>query len=154
MYVRAVGLGAMPETAAMRAYREGVLPSKMPDFFQSFRNLGAAVYSWWNYGKIPLPATPAPGAPETREEMTVGGAWTPEQAATRGQERTIEATRQRIIAAQRSGEYVPEGRLPISATEVSNWFERYQWPLVIAAGLLLVMGTSLSVMGARVAVRR
>jgi len=96
----------------------------------------ADAYQWLHYGNIPDPTIPTPGAPQTIEEMTLPGGWTPAAAAARGQADWIARNQAQLIAAERSGEWIPGGRLPISATELADLTSKYKWPLLIGAGVL------------------
>ena len=88
----------------------------------------ASAYGWLQYGDIPEPGKPTPGAPETPAELAPGG-WTPAQASARGQANWIKDNIARLVEAERSGAWTPEGNLPLTA----EWLDQYKWPLLAVA---------------------
>lgn len=78
--------------------------------------VAADAYSKVQYGTFPQPAMPVIKAPQTREQMVTPGAWTPEQSAAGVIEDTTTETQRRIQAAIDSGEYNPDGNLPLDAS--------------------------------------
>lgn len=95
-------------------------------------------YAWARYGNIPAPNAagapiPAPGAPQTVEQMTAApgspDAYTTEQSATDSQSNFVKAFQDYIASSEASGDYNPAG----TGNPTS-------WSVVLIAGAVLVGG--------------
>lgn len=101
-------------------------PDCWPDAYEDLR-----------YGRITQPGDvgiPTPAAPRTLDQMTIPGAWTPEQAAKQGYTDWVNALRARIQADEDAGRYRPRDPL-------FDWLDKYKWWLLGGAaglGLLIV----------------
>lgn len=96
-----------------------------------------AAYGQVQYGSIPDDVVnkglPSPSAPETIEQMTVAGAWTPEQSAP-DYAGFILAAQREIETDTSLDQYNPDGNLPTTAV----FLDTYKWWMIGGAVALLV----------------
>lgn len=101
--------------------------------------LAANYYEAINYGQIPqlqnAPVAPVAGAPQTQQQMTDPTAWNPQTAAAAGKTAYEQGLRDWLTSQAASGSWNPAGRLPVSATDVSNFSSNWG-ALLIAGGLV------------------
>jgi hypothetical protein len=86
----------------------------------------ASTYEALQYGRITRPGdvpAPVPAAPQTADQMTDPGAWTPEDGTGELWTAYAERLRAQIAADTAAGNYDPAGRLPASASDISNAFD-------------------------------
>lgn len=101
------------------------------------QTLLSKIYSWFRYGSIPSPQMPVPNAPQTGNEMTAPGAWTPEIERRAQIEAYNAALRQRIAEAEREGSYSPDAVLTAENLErAANAPATGMTAAFIAAGVL------------------
>lgn len=97
----------------------------------------AQMYEEAQYGRITRPgdvAPPTPAAPQTREENTIPGAWTPEQATRAGYADYVARLRARIAADEAEGTYNPAGNFP----QVDQW-KKYAVAVVVVLALIFAL---------------
>ena len=107
----------------------------------SLPNQIANIYEVLEYGHIPAPSsfkTPSPVPP--RNLISPGPTGGPESAATMNSDQAA-AIQAAIQQAEDSGDYVPAGKLPISATDLLNLnFSLFGLPGWAVVGLGALMG--------------
>jgi hypothetical protein len=101
----------------------------------------AATYEALQYGRITRPGDVqqvVPAAPQTADQMTTPGEWTPDQALDGSIADYGQRLRDQIAADVAAGNYNPAGSLPVSAQDASDWWSTYKY--WILGGACLVGG--------------
>lgn len=80
--LRGLGTTGCPTGQTMKVTYGGVVGSTAP-LYQCVNALEESVWcSWFGFGcKTPAAYSPSPAAPQTQDQMTTPGAWTPDQSA-------------------------------------------------------------------------
>ena len=98
----------------------------------------AAAYEKAQYGFIPrVTTTPIPAAPQTQQQMTVPGAWTPDDGIGTSISTQGTQIREKNQAAIDSRDWVPSGKLPFTADDLAN-YELPSSSLLLIAGAVVV----------------
>lgn len=106
----------------------------------------AATYEALQYGRITRPGDvqqPVPSAPQTAAEMT-DGSWSPQDGLIGMYPAYYARLQAQIAADEAAGSYVPEGRLPGTASDLSAAWDRYKFWLLggaaVIAGAVVIGG--------------
>lgn len=98
----------------------------------------AAQYEKTMYDGVPrITSAPTPDAPQTLDEMTTPGAWTPEDGIRDSVSNWSANVRALMAADAEAGRWNPAGNFPVSATQLSDAVttaSNYKVPLMILGG--------------------
>jgi hypothetical protein len=99
----------------------------------------AAAYEREQYGTVPrITSAPTPEAPQTQDEMTTPGSWTPDDAIRNDIADWSARVRGQMAADAASGKWNPAGNLPVSASSVYD-LTQGQGPLLILAAAVVIL---------------